>query len=148
MALDGQSLLGVDLNPANDGRLDGVLSGEESSLQVQFGPELDLQLSVGEWSKVLDPLPDFIPFQTNENIAIQMAGTDAPSFQILWDEEDAIDMQVITGTLTLSSSMMEDAVVVSEGQCMGSIDTDGWSEEDKDALHPLFGELTGETCSL
>jgi len=30
--------------------------------------------------------------------------------------------------------------------CIAGIDTDSMSEEEKDALHDLFGELTGEKC--
>ena len=59
-----------------------------------------------------------------------------------------MDMEVLSGELTVSSSAMEEPVVVEEGQCMGSLDTDGMSEEEKDALHALFGEWMGEACSF
>ena len=41
---------------------------------------------------------------------------------------------------------MESDVVIDEGMCMGSIDEESLTDEERDAQHELFGSLVGVAC--
>ena len=71
----------------------------------------------------------------------------AASMSLMRDEEDSVNLQVVSGQLTLWSDGMASDVVVTAGQCIDSVDEDTLTEEEQDALHELFGGLYGSSCS-
>ena len=46
----------------------------------------------------------------------------------------------------LAEAMVDEDVVIEEGECITSVDEETLTEEEKEAQHDLFGGLLGETC--
>ena len=78
-------------------------------------------------------------------LGIRFDGSDQPSMALIGAGDDR-EMTVSSGTLSLSSPNMAEPVVIGEGMCMGSLDEDGLTDEEKDALHDLFGSLIEVQC--
>jgi len=145
VAVDGEPLISIDLNP-NDGRAMGLdLMGEgDNDIVFQFSPKLDFQVAFA-WQKVSSIIEDMPSFFLDETLAVLFEGSDKPTFKILETEESTL-FKVTSGQLTLSSTAMEDDVVIQEGQCFVGVDDEDLSEEEKDAKHDLFGGIMGGTC--
>lgn len=146
VSLDGDALLGLALNSDHDRTLELKLMGSDMNLLFQTSPELNLEVTIGSWNRVLEPLPEMWEFKVGEIFGCMLNGADTPTMSILQGPDQDTEIQVSTGTMTLWSSEMTDDIVVSEGQCMGGEDEEKLSEEEKAAQHPLFGGLMGSAC--
>jgi hypothetical protein len=145
--IGADNVISFDLNP-NDGRMMNLaLSGAaDQDIVFQLSPTLDAQASIGAWHKVTSAIEGAPSLSQDESLGIRFEGSDAPELTIFVANKDNIQFQVSSGELRLSSSAMSADVIIQEGMCMTGADTDALSEEEKEALHDLFGEMTGATC--
>jgi len=142
--LDGQNLVEIDLNPNDSRTLDLTMRGGLDELHFGFSPVLDAHLYFG-WHVVKDVIDDLPRFMLDETISAHMVHATAPEIR-LFDLDDDTQVQVSQGTLTLSSTEMTEDVVIQEGECITMESDDTLTDEEKDALHELFGEMVGATC--
>lgn len=79
----------------------------------------------------------------DESLGARVDSADTPALDVQRTEDT--QLQMTSGRLTLWSSEMDGDVVIEEGECINSIDDEGMTEEDEDALHDLFGKLAVDT---
>jgi len=147
--VDGETILTLELNPSNGHTLNVKMVGETPrSTRWEMSPTLDATV-IFSMEEVKDGFEDLPDFMLNESMGVRMEEVDGtlPVMSLTRDSEDSIDVQVLSGSLTLWSDAMESDVVVTAGQCIESIDEDTLTEEEQDAQHELFGGLYGASCS-
>jgi len=142
--VDADTILSIDLNPDHGRSLDLSVSGnEDGDIGLEFAPVLDAQATF-EWHKVSEVIEDMSSFMMDETIGIRFDDSDAPTLDIL--REDDTEMRVTSGRLTMWSTEMMEDVVIEEGECITSVDDESLSEEEEEAQHDLFGGMMGATC--
>ncbi len=145
--VDEATLVAIDLNPEAGRTLDLSLLGEDLNLLLQTSPSLDLQVDIGVWDRILEPLPDMWELNEGETLGTRLDGADAPTVSFLQSEkEEDVHVQVSAGTMTMWSSELSEDITVTEGQCMTSADDEDLSQEEIDAQHPMFGGIMGASC--
>ena len=119
-------------------------------MQIQVSPLLDIRVALTlkhVWEAFVDAEDDLPDVLADDVIGIRLDGSDTPTLDIVSDGDET-DMRMSSGQLTLSSPNMESDVIIGEGMCMGSIDEDELTEEERDAQHDLFGGLTEAACTV
>ncbi len=145
ISVNGDTIVRVDINP-DDGRQLGVrVSGQPNeNIRFELTPKLDARVmfAMHNINDVMD-MPDVMQ---DETITGLFDGAETPTIETIGENDDERDMRVSAGQLTLRSTAMTEDVIIGEGMCMGSTDDDDLSDEERDARHDLFGELTGVMC--
>jgi hypothetical protein len=106
-------------------------------------PQLDVEVGFA-MDGVKDGLQDPPEFMLGDTLGVRMDGHATPSMKLV-RLADKFDVMVSAGQLTLWSGLMDDDVVVGAGQCLDH-DDEGLTDEEKDALHGLFGGLYASVC--
>jgi hypothetical protein len=144
MVDDGQ-IVGVDVNPDNGRTMDLVFAAPgEHDIGFTFSPDFETRVAFA-WAQFEDHFEDLPTFLRDETLGVRMDESDAPELRILDVKEDT-QVQMASGRLTLFSTAMSEDVVIEEGECITGIDEDALTEEERDALHDVFGSLMGATC--
>jgi hypothetical protein len=143
--VDGESIIELDLNPDNGRTLDIQLGAPGADdLGLTFSPDFEAQISFA-WASVQDAFEDLPDLFLGDTLGVRFGESDTPEFRLL-DVHDDIQLQVAHGQATFWSSHMDEDVVIEEGECIGSIDDDTLTEEERDAQHELFGGWIGTSC--
>ena len=145
--VDGDTIIALDLNK-NAGRKAAIAVQEvrNGNLRIEVAPELDVAIAFA-LHHVADAFEaDSIPsFMLDERLGVRLDGAATPALETVGTDE-ARQLRVADGELTLWSTAMDDDVIVPEGQCIAGPDDDG--EEAADAGHPLFGGIEAVECGL
>jgi hypothetical protein len=145
----GDQIIGVDLNPEDGRAVSLSVSGSEGGdLQLQLTPVLDVRVALNFehiWEVFVEEQEELPQVLANDVLGIRFAGSEAPTLESVGTDEDR-QMRIASGTLTFSSPNMTEDVVIGEGMCMGGVDEEALSEEERESLHDLFGEMTGVAC--
>ena len=115
---------------------------ENMRMQFDTAVHVQLELAMRHTDGAID-LPDVMQ---DETWTIRFDDAETPTIESIGATDDDREMRVTFGQLTLSSTAMEQDVVISEGMCMGSDDGEELSEEERDARHDLFGEMVEVMC--
>jgi hypothetical protein len=143
--VDGEPIIELDLNPDNGRTLDIQLGAPGADdLGLIFSPDFEAQISFA-WDSVQDAFEDLPDLFLGDTLGVRFGESDTPEFRLL-DVHDDIQLQVAHGQATFWSSNMDEDVVIEEGECIGSIDDDTLTEEERDAQHELFGGWIGTSC--
>ena len=135
--VDGNRIIGVDVNPLDGRRFDMVLTApSEGDIQVTVSPVLDVQVEFA-MHHVQDDMEDELPdVLADATIGVLLDDAEAPAIRTRpWTGTPGSRW---LGTLTLWSAMMEEDVVITEGMC---IDTD------VENGHDLCGGLHEVPCA-
>jgi hypothetical protein len=145
LSVDEDTILTIDINPEQDRVLDMRFHApDDKDLGFVFSQDFGLQMMFA-WDSVRDDFIDGLPdFLLEDVLGIQFAGA-SPELQIVNVLEDT-QIKMAQGSLTVSSPIMPQDLVVEEGECFVGVDTDDMTEEEQDALHDLFGEIDGGIC--
>jgi len=161
---DGDTLIGVDLNAAQGRVMDLTVTSEENAMNFQVDPALVLSLafSLAGADGMFEGAPSWLH---DEVISVSLDGADRPEVRLDFGDEEADEeggFSVVAGTLTLSSTSLEEDVVVEAGMCVvgaegeedddmdregmpGPRDGDDWDEEDEEDSH-IFSEIQAGSC--
>lgn len=117
LSVDGRTVLALDLNADHGRSFNATLTADaDGRLQIAVEPSFQLALDValgGVWDSVADWLSD-------DEIEISLSGADRPTIAL----QDG-ELEVVSGTLTLTSSA-QGTLSVNAGQCLlGDIDDGG-----------------------
>ena len=147
--VDNDQIIGVTLNPDNEGVVSASIihSGPEN-FEASVTPSLDISVALTlrhVWSAFVDTPEDLPSVLSDDVLGIRFDGSEQPSMALIGNGDDR-EMTISSGALSFSSPNMADPVVIGEGMCMGSLDEDGLTDEEQDALHELFGTLIEVQC--
>ncbi len=143
---DGQQIIGVDLNPAHGRRLDLSIASLEDVMELAVDPALVLKVALS-LANAPDMAEDAPPFMLDEEMTLSLTGSN-PTVAMGDD-----GMRVVSGTLMMSSTSLDD-VVVEAGMCMEVVEDaeseeSPWeepSEEPGDEGHP-FASMKATECN-
>ena len=142
-------IIEVNLNPEDNRKVSILITANENgNFSLQVSPLLDMSVALtleNVWEAFVDEREDLPQVLANDVLGIKFDGSDTPTLELI-NSDDASEMRVALGQLTLSSPNMTDSVVIAEGMCMGSEDEDALSEEERDNRHELFGLLMSVEC--
>jgi hypothetical protein len=149
--VDEDQIIGVDVNPDNGHAFTlSMNSSAADNMRFEVSPLIDIRvaLNLGNvWEAFVDEQDDLPEVLANDVLGIKFDGSETPTLDLV-SENDETEMRVSSGQLTFSSPNMAQDVVIGEGMCMGSIDEDALTDEERDAQHDLFGSLTEAACGL
>jgi hypothetical protein len=144
-------IIGVDVNPDNGRAFTlSMNSSAADNMRFEVSPLIDIRVALNldhVWEAFVDEQNDLPDVLANDVLGIKFDGSETPTLDLL-SENDETEMRVSSGQLTFSSPNMAQDVVIGEGMCMGSIDEDSLTDEERDAQHDLFGSLTEASCGL
>jgi len=145
VTVDGEPIIELDLNKDNGRMLDVQLGAlETEDLSLVFSPDFEAQISFA-WDSVQDAFEDLPDLFLGDTLGVRFAESDTPELRLL-DLYGDVQIQVADGEATFWSSTMDEDVVIEEGECIGSIDDEMLTEEERDAQHELFGGWIGTSC--
>lgn len=147
--VEDDPIIGVDLNP-DDGRVLNLSlsSAGDDDLRIQMSPLLDVRVALTlhhVWEAFVEDEEDLPSVLADDVLGIRLDGSSSPTIDII-QGEDSTDFRISQGQLTLSSPNMDNDVVIGEGMCIGGVDEDSLTEEERDAMHDLFGGMQETAC--
>lgn len=153
---NGDTLIGVDLNEAHGRTLDLTIHSDENAMNFQLDPALvvSVALSLAGADGIFEGAPSWMH---DEVMTVSLTGSSPEVRLDFGDEESESEggFSVVSGTLTLSSTSVED-VVVEAGMCIVGVEEDDhmegmeephedWDEEEEEEAH-LFSEIQAGAC--
>ena len=136
-------IVSVDINP-DDGRQFGLdFTTVGNGFEFAFSPLLDASIafSMEHISDIFEEMPNFLK---DEQIGVRFDGSQQP---ILYMETgESFQMEMASGQMVLWSSAMDEDIIIGEGMCVGSINEDTLTDEEKAQHHELFGGVTSINC--
>jgi len=142
--VEGDPIVQLELNADAGWLFDLTMVGENpTTTRFEMTPGFDVQL-VFSMDHVKDGLQDPSDFILSDTLGARLDGDPAPAITLV-RLADKFDVMVSAGQLTLWSDSMDGDVVVGTGQCLDH-DDDGLTDEEKDALHGVFGGLYASVC--
>lgn len=149
--VDEDQIIAVDVNPDNGRAFTlSMNSSAADNMRFEISPLIDIRVALNlenVWEAFVDEQDDLPEVLANDVLGIKFDGSETPTLDLV-SENDETEMRVSSGQLTFSSPNMAQDVVIGEGMCMGSIDEDSLTDEERDAQHDLFGSLTEAACGL
>jgi hypothetical protein len=142
--VDGDPIVQLELNADAGWLFDLTMVGENpTTTRFEMTPGLDVQL-VFSMDHVKDGLQDPSDFILSDTLGARLDGDTTPAITLV-RLVDKFDFMVSAGQLTLWSDSMDGDIVVGTGQCLDH-DDEGLTDEEKDALHGVFGGLYAGVC--
>ena len=121
------------------------LAGERAVLDAlpEGAPGYRLDLAVAFALRHVQDVFDDIPsFMLDETLGVRLDGAAIPALETVGDDE-ARQLRVAAGTLTLWSTALDDDVIVQAGMCVVGPEDE---EEPAEGRHPLFGGVQAQEC--
>ncbi len=141
---DGFDLFTLDLNAASGRRFDLTLEPTTDSVILTCAPSFELELGFG-LAAIADDVDGEIPsFFLDETWSIALAGNGSASVAPV-SSGSGVDggLEVVTGSLALSSTTGDAALIVPEGQCLVVRDA---TDPRPDESHELLRYLDVAAC--
>lgn len=138
IALDGNTLLGIDMNAAHGRRVNVVVEpraeGEGATVKVEPSFELAVELA---FHNIADQIDDIAEYLLDNTIRVAFEG-DAPTLEM---SDEAV--RVASGTLALeTTNAPADDVMVVAGQCLVEVESELETENESSP----FAELEAAVC--